>query len=221
MADKKSLGRRVMGWFVVDEDGGKKAPPVSDESVDDLIKRYAEDKPAAAAPPPPPVELKGEIPRATGGQLDLPRIFVAAGISAEEQGRVIRAQELLKTLPVETPVAIKRQIVEASLKAFGYPIDDLIEAGAQEIQALEAYIQREAAETQRTLADASKRIEVLNQEIVDLRKLMQTSIDEQNLATQASNEAKLQVQQVLEFFGDEAIARVVHASPKLQEPPKE
>jgi len=219
MAEKKSFGRKVMGWFVVDDDADKKKPDISEESVDDLIKRYADDKPAA--PPPPPVELKGDLPRATGGQLDLPRIFAAAGISAEEQGRVVRAQELLKTLPAETPVPVKRQIVEASLKAFGYPIDDLIEAGAQEIQALEAYIQREAAETQRTLGDASKRIEQLTQEIADLRKLMQTAIDEQNLATQASNAAKLPVQQVLEFFGEDAIARVVHASPKLQEPPKE
>jgi len=219
MAEKKSFGRKVMGWFVVDDNADKKKPDISEESVDDLIKRYADDKPAA--PPPPPVELKGDLPRATGGQLDLPRIFAAAGISAEEQGRVVRAQELLKTLPAETPVPVKRQIVEASLKAFGYPIDDLIEAGAQEIQALEAYIQREAAETQRTLGDASKRIEQLTQEIADLRKLMQTAIDEQNLATQASNAAKLPVQQVLEFFGEDAIARVVHASPKLQEPPKE
>ena len=34
------------------------------------------------------------------------------------------------------------------------------------------------------------------------------------------NDAKLQVQEVLEFFGQEAVARVVKESPRLHEPKK-
>ena len=38
--------------------------------------------------------------------------------------------------------------------------------------------------------------------------------------TQACNQQKLRVQEVLEFFGQEAVARVVSQSPKLHEPKK-
>jgi hypothetical protein len=221
MGEKKGWGRTVMGWIIVDDHAkGEAARAPTGDSVEDLLARYSGDPGAPPAPAPMPVQLQGDVPRAQGGKLELGRIFAAASISPEEQGRVVKAQELLRTLPTETPLPVKKQIVEASLKAFGYPIDDLIEAGVQEIQALEAYIQREAQESQRTLADATQRIEALTKEISDLKQLMQSTIDEQAAAAAACNQAKLQIQEVLEFFGQEAVARVVQASPKLHEPPK-
>jgi hypothetical protein len=209
MADK-SFGKTVLGWFVVDEnkDDGKAA--------EDLIKKYNTEQ----APPPPPVELKGALPTAEGGKLEFSKIYDAAGISADEQGRVVKAQELLKTLPAETPVAVKRQIVEASLKAFGYPIRDLIEAGVSEIEALEAYIQKKAQDTAKSLTEAASRIEKLNKEIADLQTVMQQTRDEQASATKLCNEQKLSVQHVLEFFGVDEVAKVVQDSPKLHEPGK-
>jgi hypothetical protein len=165
------------------------------------------------------VEFQGELPPAHGGQIDLPRVFIAAGIDGEDQARVDRAQELLRSLPAETPAPVKKQIVEAALKAFGVPIEQIIEAGVQEIEALEAWIQREALATQRTLADAGKKIDDLNREIAELKRLMEVSVQEQNAAGAAVNQAKLHIQEVLEFFGEERVAKVVQASPKLHEPP--
>jgi hypothetical protein len=216
MSEKKGWGRTVMGWFVQSDEVAPVAPGATKESVDDLIARYAGGAPAAAAAPP--VEFKGDVPRAQGGQIDLPRVYEAAGIDAEEQARISRAQELLRSLPAETPAAVKKQIVEASLKAFGVPIEQIIEAGVQEIEALEAWIQREAQETQRTLGDATKKIDDLTQQIADLKQLMDVSVQEQNAASTAVNAAKLQIQQVLEFFGQEQVAKVVQASAKLHEP---
>jgi hypothetical protein len=218
MSEKRGWGKTVLGWFVVGDESEKGAGAApTEESADDIIARYAN---ASAEPTPSPVQLTGDVPRPQGGQIDLPKVYEAAGISAEEQERITRASDLLKSLPADTPIDTKRKIVEASLKAFGYPVDAIIEAGAQEIQALEAYNQREAHDTQRTLADATKRIEQLTQDIADLRKLMQTAVDEQNATTAGCNNAKLAVQQVLEFFGQEAVAKVVQASPKLVEPAK-
>ena len=85
-------------------------------------------------------------------------MFRAAGIDDGEQGRIDKATQLLKTLPAETPKDVKKQIVEASLKAFGYPVEQIIEAGAQEIQALEVYIQAGQRDTQSLLAESQKRI---------------------------------------------------------------
>jgi hypothetical protein len=134
VSEKKGFGSTVLGWFVVRE--GEEHN--KEESADDLIAKYANDAPP---PPPPEVKLSGELPKAQGGNVDFPAVFRAAGIDDGEQSRIDKATQLLKTLPVETPKDVKKQIVEASLKAFGYPVEQIIEAGAQEIQALEVYIQ--------------------------------------------------------------------------------
>jgi hypothetical protein len=47
---------------------------------------------------------------------------------------------------------------------------------------------------------------------------MQQRVEEQNTVIHSCNAKKLDVQKVLEFFGQEAVARVVHDSPKLHEP---
>jgi hypothetical protein len=47
---------------------------------------------------------------------------------------------------------------------------------------------------------------------------MQQSVEEQQTLIKVCNDKKLEVQQVLEFFGQEKVARVVQASPKLHDP---
>ncbi len=211
MAEKKGgFGSTVLGWFVVREGDEKK-----EESADELIAKYANDAPP---PPPPEVKISGELPKAQGGNVDFPAVFRAAGVNDEEQGRIDKATQLLKTLPVETPKDVKKQIVEASLKAFGYPVEAIIEAGAQEIQALEVYIQAGQRDTQALLAESQKRTAELEAEIARIKKVMEEQVAAQYALTQACNQQKLKVQEVLEFFGQEAVARVVSQSPKLHEP---
>src|SRR6478752_345183 len=211
MAEKKGFGETVLGWFVVREgDEPRKA-----ESAEDLIAKYASE-PATAAPPE--VQLQGELPKSVGGNVDFPAVFRAAGIADAEQERVDKARGLLSTLPGETPRDVKKQIVEASLKAFGYPVEKIIETGAQEIQALEVYIQSGQKDTQSLLQQSQQRLEELNAEITRVKQVMEAQVASQYALTNACNEQKLRVQEVLEFFGQEAVARVVKESPKLHEP---
>jgi hypothetical protein len=212
MADKKGFGSTVLGWFVVreGEEGDKKS-----ESADELIAKYANEAPP---PPPPEMQLSGELPKMQGGNVDFAAVYRAAGIDDGEQGRIDKATQLLKTLPAETPKDVKKQIVEASLKAFGYPVEQIIEAGAQEIQALEVYIQSGQRETQTLLSESQKRMSDLEAEIGRIKKVMEDQVAAQYALTQACNQQKLKVQEVLEFFGQEAVARVVSQSPKLHEP---
>ncbi len=86
MSDKKSIGKKVLGWFVVDEDA---ASAEREASPDELIAKYANDTPP---PPPPEVKLTGELPKAEGGKVDFPAVFRAAGVDDEEQGRVEKAR---------------------------------------------------------------------------------------------------------------------------------
>ena len=239
MSTKKSLGDTVLGWFVVREGDGEEEE--KDEAKEFMAKlekkqgappapakpatRAAATAPAPAAPArpaPPPVQLKGaDLPPVVAGATPDAKVFSqvyrAAEISEGEQERVEKALNLVQSLPAETPREIKKQIVEASLKAFGIPVDQIIEAGVQEIQALDAYIKHGEKHTQDVLTDASARVAKLEADIAEVRRLMELQVNTQLTLTRASNGEKLRVQAVLEFFGQEAVARVVQASPKLVE----
>jgi hypothetical protein len=213
MSDKKTWGSTVMGWFVVKDEaaGGGDAEAASDDSSDaDSIR-------AGAGQPPLPV-FKAPPPAAPGGKVDFDQVFEAAGIDGDERQRITRTLDLLTSLPPGTEETVKKQIVMASLKAFGVPIDKIIEAGAQELQALEAYIRAGAADTEKVTNEADLRIKQYEEEIVKLKTVMQERVTEQQSVVRSCNEKKLEVQKVLEFFGQEAVARVVRDSPKLHEP---
>jgi hypothetical protein len=205
-----------MGWFVVqDEKDGQQRPadeyrPFSDADKK-AVQRAAAEKPIEvfSTPPPPP---------APGGTVDFDKVYEAAGIDEEERGRVTKTLELLNSLPPGTDDAVKKQIVMASLKAFGVPIEKIIEAGAQELQALEAYIRSGATDTETLSNEADQRIKQYEEEIVKLRTVMQQRVEEQAAAVRSCNSKKLEVQKVLEFFGQDAVAKVVRDSPKLHEP---
>ena len=217
MPDKKKWSSTVAGWFIVHD------PPAggSADSPDDRPSADAADPRVGAGGPGAQPELKvfsSTPPAAPGGNVDFDKVFDAAGIGTEERERITRTQQLLESLPPGTDEAVKKQIVMASLKAFGVPIDKIIESGAEEIQALEAYIRAGAADTDKVATEGDQRIKQYEEEVVKLRTVMQQRVAEQNAVIQNCNARKLDVQKVLEFFGQEAVARVVRESPKLQEP---
>ena len=230
MSEKKSWGSTVKGWFIVpDESAGGDAgsgdyKPFSDvqaSTEDDAAIRRAAGGGAAkagAAAAPQQTVFTGTPPAAPGGAVDFEQVYEAAGIDKDERERVTRTLELLNSLPAGTDPAVRKQIVMASLRAFGVPIEQIIESGAQELQALDAYIASGAADTAKLTEEADQRIKQYEEEIVKLRKVMQERVDEQNAVVKRCNAQKLEVQKVLEFFGQEAVARVVRESPKLQEP---
>jgi hypothetical protein len=214
MSDKKNWGSTVLGWFVVRPDGEAGGAAAADPAAagDPAPATYGYDQPVVQAP------VMENPPPAPGGQVDYPAVYSAAGIEADEQARLDKAAALLRSLPEGTDPAVKKQIVEASLKAFGVPIDKIIESGVHEIQALEAYIQAGAADTQKLLGESADRISKFESEIARIRRVMEERVQEQQAVAKSCNEKKLDVQRVLEFFGQEAVARVVRESPKLIDP---
>src|SRR3954452_10077099 len=177
MTEKKGWGSTVMGWFIVQDDASKSG---EDEYVpfSEAPKKDAAPAAAEATKPmpqvfntPPPAAPQGANarkpsrrvstpppPAAPGGNVDFDAVFEAAPVDEEERGRVGKAADLLKSLPPGTDPVVRKQIVEASLRAFGVPIDQIIEAGVQEIQALEGYIRAGASDTEAVSNDAEKRI---------------------------------------------------------------
>ncbi len=224
MTDKKGWGSAVLGWFVV-QDGQAAGQP--DDATGEGNAIYDQAEPFAATDvqtgattddnTPAPF-APGALPAAPGGQVDFAAVFDGAGVDEEERERVAKAAALVNSLPAGTDMAVKKQIVEASLKAFGVPIEKIIEAGAAEIQALEFYIRAGAADTEKLINESDQRIKDYEAEINNLRLIMQERVAEQQQVVRACNDKKLEVQQILEFFGRDAVAAVVKASPKLHDP---
>jgi len=210
MNEKKNWGSTVLGWFIVQDDAEAGAAPPAGDADAALI--------AAAAAQPTPAIFQQEPPAPAEGRVAFDDVFAAAGIEGDERERVGKAQQLLASLPAETPVAVKKQIVEASLKAFGVPIENIIETGVAEIQALEAYIRKGAGDTQQVLEDTTHRIAQFEEEVRKLRAKMEQQVQQQQGIAAACNGRKLEIQKVLEFFGQEAVARVVQSSPRLHDP---
>ena len=229
---EKNWGDTVVGWFIVkDETGERKNQSEADLTADELIAKYANQTPLTADSgsitknSTAPTSNENFVPANYGtpppvknGQVDFDKVYEAGGVESEERERIAKAKSLLDSLPENTEIVVKKQIVEASLKAFGVPIEKIVEAGAAEIQALEFYIRSGAGDTEKLLKESSERIEQYEQEINNLRKIMEERVAEQNTVTAACNTKKLEIQKVLEFFGREVVAQVVKDSPKLHEP---
>jgi hypothetical protein len=225
MNGKKGWGSTVAGWFIErDEEAGQTPDAgMSVEEAEALINEASGASPAAAHEPyanPSPTQnvFQTAPPPATGGQVDFEAVFDAAGVDTEERARVARTVELLKSLPAGTDAGVKKQIVEASLKAFGVPIEKIIEAGVEEIQALDGYIRNGAADNEKLMQESDARIKQYEEEIRNIRAIMQQSVAELQNVIKVCNDKKLEVQQVLEFFGQAKVAEVVRESPKHHDP---
>jgi hypothetical protein len=220
MSDKKGWGSTVAGWFIEREEpiGSTEIEAESPGGFPDAPDLASTGSGEYATPSPTQGVFKTSPPPPLGGNVDFGAVFLAAGVDAEEQQRVARTTELLRSLPADTDAGVKKQIVEASLKAFGVPIEKIIEASVEEIQALDGYTRNGAADNEKLIQESDARIKQYEEEIKSIRGVMQQSVDEQQNLIKVCNVKKLEVQQVLEFFGQDTVARVVKSSPKLHDP---
>jgi len=210
----KGWGKTVLGWFVVRDEEDKTLPDTSTDETDALLAKYAGVEEVGEAPVPTLV-LDGPSPPLP---VDFSEVFSAGGVEPAEQECMKKAAELLGTLPADTPTAVKKQIVEAALRVFGFPITSIIEAGVAEMEALDAFLHIGQDTTKQVLTDSAARIDQLQAEIAGLRALMEERLREQEGQLHTCNAKKLEIQKVLEFFGPEAVAQVVRDSPRLHEP---
>ena len=171
---------------------------------------------AAMADAPPAVTPSPGI-KVPEVKIDFPGVLRRAGLSDDEQGRVDKTINLLHTLPAETPIDIKRQIVGASLSAFGIPVDQIIESAALHLRAYDRHIKEGQKQTQTLLEQSNRRLAELEQEVARVKQVMQEQLAQQQGLTSACNMQKLRVQEVLEFFGRDALDRIAQTSVKLRD----
>ena len=145
---------------------------------------------AVAAVSAPPAEPIPEV------KVDFPGVLRKAGLTDEEQGRV-----------------------EKTLSLFGIPIEQIIESAALHLRAIERHGQDGQKQTQAFLEQGTRRIAELEKELSRIRSSMQEQQSLQRGLEQTCNQKKRRVQDVLDFFGTEAVEKATKLSAKLRSGP--
>jgi hypothetical protein len=211
MAEQKGIGSKILGIFVetgepkADDadsltDSGKSAAEMVAELAQSSAPRAAPPGPAAPGLPPSNLRLDKMAAPAAGGPTDFDAIFRDAGMDAAELDRVKKAEELLKTLPESTPEPVKRQIVEASLKAFGFELDKITLAAHNQTRALDAFVKVHESATAKAITDAQAEIQALNEKITALRGDIDKRTSQLSSLSAQAQTRKAQVQKVIDFF---------------------
>lgn len=207
MSEQKGLGSKLLGIFVETEGKPAEGKSAADEIAELAGKVNAGAKPPAktvpaplAEPLPPNLKLQPAPASATAATLDFDAIFKDAGMDVAELDRVKKAQELLKTLPEATPQPVKKQIVEASLKAFGFEIEKIIQGAQNQKRALDAYLKVNESATAKSITDAEAQIKSLNDKIAALRTDIEKRTAQLGSLSTATQARKSEVQRVIDFF---------------------
>ena len=215
MSGEHGIGKKIIGTFFNTEPEGEEAPqaPASpSRSAADLVAEIAA---ATAAPGAPPVvdAIAPAAPLSTPAQasdpakpvpslppIDFDKIFREAGMDVTDLDRVKKAEDLLKSLPAETPPAVQKQIVEASLKAFGFDVQKIVAAAQNQRRALDTYVKVTDASTAKAVEDAEAQIHTLTEKIASLHAdIEKRTAGKVALAAQAQDR-KAQVQRIIDFF---------------------
>ncbi len=221
MPEEKGLGSKLLGLFVEkadatpDEGTAAVDKPDSEKTAAELVAELAgETMPKKGhAPPPPPAGRvptpaappRPNLPMPTGpvtpAVVDFDAVFKGAGLDVSDLDRVRKAEDLLKSLPEATPQDIKRQIVEASLKAFGFDVQKIVAAAQNQLKALETYRRVNETQTAKSITDAQAQIAQLEDKVISLRADITKKTEALASVGAAADSRKAQVHQVLDFFG--------------------
>ncbi|MBX7101818.1 MAG: hypothetical protein K1X89_29150 [Myxococcaceae bacterium] len=209
MSEQKGLGSKFLGLFVEKAEGAEGEGDATEKSPADLVAELAAQsggaKPGArpAAPaegPPPNLKLEPLAQAAADKPVDFDAVFRSAGMDGAELDRVKKAEELLKSLPESTPHETKKQIVEASLKAFGFEIEKIVQAASNQKRALDTYVKVNESATAKAVTDAEAQIKALEEKIAGLKGDILKRTQGLGALGQSAAARKAQVQKVLDFF---------------------
>lgn len=213
---EKGIGSKILGIFVeTSETPEAEGPPPSSDSAEktpaEIVAELAEASASRSSsdlpggtPSAPPAGAREQASASAGAgePTDFDSIFRDAGMDAEDLGRVKKAEDLLRALPEATPLEVKRQIVEASLKAFGFDIARILTAAQMQQKALDTYVRVNESGTARAIEQAQAQISALNDQIASLRSDIEKRTAALASVSSAARGRKQEVQRVLDFFGN-------------------
>lgn len=226
MPEDKGLGSKLLGLFVEKDDRGEtpaEGTPSADgeKSAAELVEELARGtapKPVGAPAPgrpapaqahaaPHPVAAEPALPplpkpssAVAPATVDFDAVFKSAGLDPAELDRVRKAEELLKGLPEATPVEVRRQIVEASLKAFGVDVTKIAGAARTQLKALETWGRLNEQQTAKSITDMQAQIAQLEDKVIGLKADITKKTETLAALGAAAEVRRGQVNRVLDFF---------------------
>lgn len=204
MSEQKGLGSKILGIFV-ETDGEKPEEPAEAEKTPaEIVAELAGTAEPGRRAPTAGLARPGLDPQklsaAATSPADFEAIFREAGTDREELDRVKKAEELLRSLPESTPQPVKKQIVEASLKAFGFEVEKIVAGAQNQRRALDAYVKVNETATAKAIQGAEQEIRSLNEKITALRLDIEKRTANLSALSGAAQARKAQVQKVIDFF---------------------
>jgi hypothetical protein len=131
-------------------------------------------------------------------------VLTGAGVDEKQRERVERTLELLAALPSDASPQLRKNIVEASLKAFDVSIKAIVEAAGAEVNAYENYIAEGHKQLDELRNQSLQRISELEAEIARVQKRLEIATADQATLDEATVSAMERVRPVLGFFGEAA-----------------
>lgn len=181
------------------------ALPVKGEQRPSTAPPAMSSPPTPQPPPPPkpkPKRVRERIPDAGAIEVDFVAVLDEASVGEVDRDRITRAQSLLRTLPAEAPVDLKRRIVEAAFSNFDVPTSKIVEASTAAVAALDAYVKETQEQTARTIAASEKRIADLEASIRAERAAVERANDVQQQREKLAARESQGIQPILGFFAD-------------------
>ncbi|WP_437477037.1 hypothetical protein WME75_27485 [Sorangium sp. So ce1014] len=187
-------------------------------SLSDFFKSPFSRRSDVSSLPSPPLAPEEDVP-APPSEVDFAAILLAAGVSPEQRSKTLKAQELLRTLPGDTPAPVKRDIVEAAFKAFDVPTQEIVAAASKQIEALKAFTRTGEEHTQAVLAEGNQQIQLLESKIAGVKASMDREVAAQAVRARSTLDQINKVQPVLQFFArDGAVPSHPVAHPAITSP---
>lgn len=218
-AKKTGLGRKLLGLFVESEGAGAHAhhPPFADDNVEPTVASKLVVHPAApsarpvmtpsaAVNPQPmavPVAAAAQRPEPPASYKvpDFGSIYKTGGMPDDDRDRLQKAEELLRNLPAETPLVLKRQIVDASLRAFGIAPERLVLAATKAITTLDTYFGIGEQDLEQRIAATGKRFAELDAERAKLEAQLAERTRIQQTLSFDVRARQTELRTITEFFG--------------------
>jgi hypothetical protein len=174
-------------------------------------------QPQAPAKAPPPAQPLPQPPAPQpAGAVDFHAVYTFHKVAPEERDRVHRAQELLAHLPGKA--SHTKEVVEATLRAFGVDAGKIVDAANKQLLALEGFIRSSQDQAQRVLDESAQRIAELEAEIERCRQIQARATHEQEERARTVNGEMVKVQRVLEFFGQDVDVSDIVESGEPEDP---
>lgn len=209
MNEKKSLGSKIAGLFVVRPDA-----PEDDLPTIEPAPRVRDDLDIDASGADPDAQLIEKYSQGT--DFDLASVLKAGNVSAEENEQVNRMLEMFAKLPADTPLALKRQIVTASLQAFGVSVDKIIEAALLHMAALKNRVRASEVEKDAELAEKNSLLMGLNRQIEALKQDLRDVGARYGAVAQTCRQHEERIRAIVDFFEPEQVAAVQQNSIRLR-----